>query len=109
MPHFLSSSINFYGIATANNKLVFQADNSDGADIYALNAAVIVIPVTLKNFTAELKEGTVILNWSTEQEVNLSHFNIQKRSISSVTNKENKQEDKSKSLYKNILDQSIKS
>ena len=77
-PGINSSSINFYGIATANNKLVFQADNSDGADIYALNAAVIVIPVTLKNFTAELKEGTVILNWSTEQEVNLSHFNIQK-------------------------------
>lgn len=38
-----------------------------------------------------------------------SNFNVQKRSISSVTNKENKQEDKSKSLYKNILDQSIKS
>ncbi len=73
-----SSLINFYGIATANNRLVFQADNSDGADIYALNASVTVIPLTLINFTAELKGEAVMLNWSTSQEVNLSHFNIQK-------------------------------
>lgn len=36
------------------------------------------LPVTLANFTGSLTNGNVVLNWETSQELNTSHFNVQR-------------------------------
>jgi ELWxxDGT repeat protein len=73
-----SSDPDFFGVAETTNKLIFKANNSDGFDIYALNATVVPFPLSLISFTAELRNNKVALSWITEQEVNVSHFNIER-------------------------------
>lgn len=83
-PGLTSSNIEIHGIATANNKLIFQANDGNGTDIYALNATVVHLPLTLLSFSAQLKSAEILLNWTTQNEVNVSHFNVQR----SITGKE---------------------
>lgn len=73
-----TSNIEFFGVAEANNKLVFRGDNGDGVDIYVLSASVVPFPVTLTEFTGQLKNEQAELKWATQQEVNFSHFNLQR-------------------------------
>lgn len=79
-----ASAVDIFGVAELNNKLVLRANNGDGADIYALNATVVPFPLSLTGFTAQLKNEQTELKWTTQQEVNFSHFNIQR----SITGKE---------------------
>jgi ELWxxDGT repeat protein len=79
-----SSNPDFFGVAQATNKLVLRGSTSGGDNIYALDATVIPFPLTLTDFTAQLRVSEVALNWTTQNEINVSHFNIQR----SITGKE---------------------
>jgi trimeric autotransporter adhesin len=73
-----TSSPQFFGVAEATNRLVFRSTDATGADINALTTAVVPFPLTLTAFNATLTGNDVLLTWTTEQEVNFSHFNIQR-------------------------------
>lgn len=72
------SDIQFFGVANTGSRVVFKANNGDGADIYLLDATVIPFPIRLVDFTAELKNADVLLQWNSMQEQQFSHFNIQR-------------------------------
>ncbi len=73
-----ASDPQFYGVAVANNKLILHANNGDGIDIYRLDAAVVAFPLKLIRFSAMKNQNSVQINWTTENEVNSSHFNVQR-------------------------------
>lgn len=79
-----SSNPDFFGVALSSNKLILKASTSGGNNIYALDATIVPFPLSLSAFTAELKGNEVAVKWTTEQELNTSHFNIQR----SITGKE---------------------
>lgn len=76
-----SSNPDFFGVANANSKMLFRATDAGGNNIYFLNSTVVPFPLSLTNFTAELKNERTELKWTTQHEVNFSHFSLQ-RSIS---------------------------
>lgn len=78
-----SSNPMFFGIATASNKLIFRASVGTAHNIYALNSTVVPFPVTLTAFTANYINDAVMINWTTQQENGLSHFNLQ-RSVTGI-------------------------
>jgi ELWxxDGT repeat protein len=82
-PGASSSAIDIFGVAESTSKLVFRANNGDGPDIYSLNATVTPFPLNLTSFSAELNKHMVEIKWTTQQEVNVSHFNIQ-RSVNAI-------------------------
>ena len=47
-----------------------------------INDSTVIVPVELNNFTANISEGTVQLNWQTASELNNQGFEIQRRSPS---------------------------
>lgn len=73
-----SSDIQFFGVAEATNRLVFRSTDASGADINALTTAVVPFPISLTAFNGALNGNDILLSWKTEQEVNFSHFNIQR-------------------------------
>ena len=63
-----------------NNKLIFQATNGDATtkDLYKLDVAVTVLPITIINFTVIKTKTDALLEWSTSCELNSKHFTIQR-------------------------------
>jgi len=83
-PGVTSSSPDIFGVSLTNNKLVLTATDASGNNIYALNATVVSFPLSLTDFTAQLRSAEISLNWTTQNEVNVSHFNVQR----SITGKD---------------------
>jgi trimeric autotransporter adhesin len=79
-----SSDVSFLGLAGIPSKLTFKANNGATENVYSLNSNVVPLPLTLVQFTAKLKETEVDLTWATQNEMNVSHFNIQ-RSVTAET------------------------
>jgi ELWxxDGT repeat protein len=80
-----SSYPHFAGIATATNKLVlFAQNNASGVSMYATTATTIPFPVSLTDFTAQLKGTEVAVNWATQNEVTVANYNVQR----SITGKD---------------------
>ncbi len=65
-----------------NNQLYFNANNGDNAtrrDLFKIDATVSVLPITLLNFSATVQAfNAVELNWTTTNEINSSHFVIER-------------------------------
>jgi hypothetical protein len=51
---------------------------TSGSTTYASGFSFGVLPIKLKNFTAQTKGSRVQLNWSTAEEINFSHFVVEK-------------------------------
>jgi hypothetical protein len=64
--------------------MVFAATDASGNNIYVLNATVVAFPLSLLDFTAKPHGSEILLDWITQNEVNVSHFNIQ-RSVTGET------------------------
>ncbi len=79
-----SSNPEIFGVSLNSNKMVLAASDGTGVNIYSLNATVVPFPLALTDFTAQLRNTEVLLNWTTQNETNVSHFNIQR----SITGKE---------------------
>jgi ELWxxDGT repeat protein len=77
-PGTISSAVEFFGVAEATNRLLFRSTDASGADINALTTAVVPFPLSLTDFIAQIKNERPELRWTTQQEVNVSHFNIQR-------------------------------
>ncbi|MDQ2751974.1 MAG: hypothetical protein M3R72_03030, partial [Bacteroidota bacterium] len=68
-----------------NNQLYLNADNGTGSgatSLYKLNQAV-ALPVSLLSFTASKQTASVLLDWTTTNEINTHHFNVE-RSIDGI-------------------------
>ncbi|CAF4576832.1 unnamed protein product [Rotaria sp. Silwood1] len=64
-----------------NSNKVFAATTfpeNDGGKTYLGYAQGSNLPVSLVQFTSKILNSTVLLNWQTANEVNVSHFNIQR-------------------------------
>jgi ELWxxDGT repeat protein len=73
-----SSSPDFFGVSLSSSKMVFTATDATGNNIYVLNSTVVPFPLSLLDFTAKLRGSEIALDWITENEVNVSHFNVQR-------------------------------
>ena len=77
-----SNQQNFPKIISANNgEYIFCWDDlrNGASDIYCSKAAVTgTLPLTLINFSAFINDKAAILNWQTSNEINVSHFEIEK-------------------------------
>ncbi len=91
-PDWKKIGINFITPAVAFDSLRFAINNESivlcGND-YVLDdiqitgcANNIPLPVTLTNFTATYKNGVTILNWEVENEINFSHYEIERKAAS---------------------------
>lgn len=57
----------------------FDSNNSGSLnDLWRVNSNQFLLPVHLLSFTGLLNEEAVYLKWQTEEEMNFSHFNIQR-------------------------------
>jgi ELWxxDGT repeat protein len=83
-PGATSSNPDFFGVAEASNKLVFKGADAGGNNIYVLNATVTPFPLSLTDFNAQLKGAEVALNWTTQNEISVANFNVQR----SITGKD---------------------
>jgi ELWxxDGT repeat protein len=80
-----SSYPHFAGVATATNKMVlFAQNNASGVSMYSTTATTIPFPLSLTDFTAQLKGAEVALNWTTQNEIAVVNFNVQR----SITGKD---------------------
>ncbi|GEO11026.1 ELWxxDGT repeat protein [Segetibacter aerophilus] len=65
-----------------NNQLYFNGTNGDVAgrtDLFKIDATVTVLPITLLNFAATVESSNLVnLHWSTTNEINSSHFIIER-------------------------------
>jgi ELWxxDGT repeat protein len=65
-----------------NNQLYFNASNGDNPtrrDLYKIDATVQVLPITLLDFSAIVQASNAVeLNWTTTNEINSSHFVIER-------------------------------
>lgn len=72
-----------YNLLYANNRLYFEAITYKyGLELYT--TADKLLPVTLLNFSAQLRDKDALLQWSTVNEQNNSYFNVQ-RSINGTS------------------------
>ncbi|MDO9377168.1 MAG: T9SS type A sorting domain-containing protein [Ferruginibacter sp.] len=70
--------VNFYLV---NSKILFGANNGDNAtlsDLYVVQGSFDPLPITLGDFTVQLKVDDAHLHWFTEQELNTKHFTVQR-------------------------------
>jgi ELWxxDGT repeat protein len=65
-----------------NNQLFFNANNGDDStktDLYKINGSVTALPITLLNFSATVEgKNAVKLDWTTTNEINSDHFEIER-------------------------------
>lgn len=65
-----------------NNQLYFNGTNGDDAintDLFKINATTSILPITLLNFSAIVEaNSSVKLNWTTTNEINSSHFEVER-------------------------------
>jgi ELWxxDGT repeat protein len=65
-----------------NNQLFFNANNGDDStktDLYKINGIVSALPITLLNLSATVEgKNAVKLDWTTTNEINSSHFEIER-------------------------------
>lgn len=69
-----------------NNQLYINANNGDSAatDLFKINQLVTTLPITLLNASATLENAAAVkLDWTTSNEINTSHFIIE-RSIDAI-------------------------
>lgn len=52
--------------------------NHGGSDIWLFKLAPILLPTNLTSFKAKKENSRVLLNWESTNEINVSHFNIQR-------------------------------
>jgi len=72
------ADLDFFGVALTSNKMVFRSTVGTDNNIYALNSTVVPFPLSLTDFNAQLRSSEVVLNWTTQNEVNVSRFHIQR-------------------------------
>jgi len=66
------------GSVTFNPFLTDGTDTDPATDGFQPITTCVVVPVVLVDFTAQVKNYDVLLNWQTASEVNSSHFNIER-------------------------------
>ncbi|MBS1741643.1 MAG: T9SS type A sorting domain-containing protein [Bacteroidetes bacterium] len=66
------------GNITFNPFLTDGIDTDLPLDGFQPNTTCVVLPVVLTDFTAQVKNYDVVLNWQTASEINSSHFNIER-------------------------------
>ena len=81
-----SSNPQYYFIY--NNQLYFTANNGDNnysvndslglPDLYKIDQSNSALPVTLLNFTASKQTESVLLDWTTTNEINTHHFVVER-------------------------------
>ena len=77
-PNESDPQLNFYLV---NNKILFEADNGDGTpqrDLYAVDGVFTALPITLGDFTVQLRTSDAHLQWYTLQELNSKDFTLQR-------------------------------
>ena len=72
-----SAGAQFGGVA-ASNLLILTANDGSNTNLYKLNATVTALPLVLSDFAAFLKGNAALLYWTTQQEINMAYFNIQR-------------------------------
>jgi hypothetical protein len=79
-----SSTLNYAHITTINTSYYYYAKITqvDGDIIWTspiwINRVAVVVPLELTRFTGQQEDNTVRLNWSTANEINTSHFEVER-------------------------------
>ena len=66
------------GVTAGTGYVTIQNDTIDAAPWVMVGYSKRLLPVTLIEFTARLKDGTVISNWATSSEINNKFFTLEK-------------------------------
>ncbi|HSN60697.1 MAG TPA: hypothetical protein VLR49_07170, partial [Ferruginibacter sp.] len=64
-----------------NGKIIFTAtdgDDPNNTDLFAVDGNFVPLPIKLSDFTVTAKMNDALLQWTTLEEVNASHFSIQR-------------------------------
>lgn len=72
------------GTASGTNPYTMNAANVTTFSPFTVSSNAVVLPLTLLNFTGSKCNGDVCLSWSTENELNFSHFEIEKSANASM-------------------------
>lgn len=79
-----STSLSYAHITTINTSYYYYAKitQADGDIIWTspiwINRVAVVVPLELTKFTGQQQGEVIKLNWTTENEINVSHFEIQR-------------------------------
>lgn len=72
------------GLMILNNGKIFfgakDGNNDAQTDLFVVNGSFSLLPVNLGNFSVTRQGADALLNWETKQEVNTSHFTIERSS-----------------------------
>ncbi len=61
-----------------NNHLFFNAISGSSSNLYKLDASSSALPVSLLSFTASKQTASVLLDWTTTNEINTHHFAVER-------------------------------
>ena len=61
-----------------NNHLFFNANSGSSSNLYKIDTSSSALPVTLLTFTASKQTASVLLNWTTTNEINTHHFVVER-------------------------------
>jgi hypothetical protein len=86
LSHFINNTWDVSAMtgASGNDPYTISRSGITSFSPFSVQSAPVPLPLHLLNFTAQLVNQTVNLNWQTAQEVNTSHFEVERSGSASV-------------------------